>query len=160
MAKSFRTIGLDFIDSAPKRTVVRVHFGHPPAAVFAALADAPGWGRWYPGFSAKSHYLTPAPYGVGSRREMIVFGRPTIETILAWDEPSRWAFAIEEATMPGISALAENYSIAGEAGGGSSLTWTMALDASMRASGVIVGAAARATFRKAAKKLDRLLAGT
>jgi hypothetical protein len=28
----------------------------------------------------------------------------------------------------------------------------------MRASGVIVGAAASATFRKAAKKLDRLLA--
>ena len=52
---------------------------------------------------------------------MIVLGRPTIETILAWDEPSRWAFAIEEATMPGISALAEDCSVAGEAGGRSSL---------------------------------------
>jgi len=91
---------------------------------------------------------------------MIVFGRPTIETIIAWDEPSRWAFAIEEATMPGISALAENYSIAGEANGGSWLTWTMAVDASRKASGVIAGAAGSATFRKAAKKLDRLLAGT
>ena len=42
MAKTFRTVGLDFIDSALQRTVVRVHLGHPPAAVFAALADAPG----------------------------------------------------------------------------------------------------------------------
>ena len=49
MAKTFRTVGLKLIDSAPKRTVVRVHFGHSPAAVFAALADAPGWGRWFPG---------------------------------------------------------------------------------------------------------------
>lgn len=158
MAKTFRSVGLDFIDSAPQRTVVRVHFGHPPAAVFAALADAPGWGRWFPGFSARSHYLTPAPYGVGSRREMIVFGRPTIETILAWDEPSQWAFAIEAAAVPGISALAENYSIEAEAGGGCSLTWTMALAASMRVSGVVIGAAARATFRRAAANLDRLLA--
>ena len=91
---------------------------------------------------------------------MIVFGRPTIETILAWDEPSRWAFAIEQATMPGISALAEDYRIAGEASGGSSLTWTMAFDASMGVSGLVVGAAARATFRKAAQQLDRLLAST
>ena len=158
MAKTFRTVGLDFIDSAPRRTIVRVPFSHPPAAVFAALADAPGWGRWFPGFSTRSHYLTPAPHGVGSRREMIVFGRPTIETILAWDEPSRWTFAIEQATMPGISALAEDYRIAGEANGGSSLTWTMAFDASMGFSGLVLGAAARATFRKAAQQLDRLLA--
>jgi uncharacterized protein YndB with AHSA1/START domain len=158
MAKTFRAVGLDFIDSAPQRTVVRVHFGHPPAAVFAALADAPGWGRWFPGFSAKSHYQTPAPYGVGSRREMIVFGRPTIETILAWDEPSRFAFAIQQATMPGISALAENYSIEAEADG-SSLTWTMALDASAGAAGVIFGAIGGATFKAAARKLDRLLVG-
>jgi uncharacterized protein YndB with AHSA1/START domain len=159
MAKTFRTVGLDFLDSAPKRTVVRVHFGHSPSAVFAALADAPGWGRWFPGFSAKSHYLTPAPYGVGSRREMIVFGRPVTETILAWDEPSRWAFAIEAVTMPGVRALAEDYRIAAETGGGSTLTWTLAFDASSRASGVIVAAASSATFRKAAQKLDRLLAG-
>jgi uncharacterized protein YndB with AHSA1/START domain len=158
MAKTFETVGLDFIDSAPKRTVVRVHFAHPPAAVFAALADAPGWGRWFPGFSAKSHYLTPAPYGVGSRREMIVLGRPTIERVIAWDEPSRFAFAIEEATMPGISALAEDYSIAGEPDGSSSLTWTMALDASVGAAGVIFGSIGGATVGKAARKLDRLLA--
>jgi uncharacterized protein YndB with AHSA1/START domain len=157
MAKTFRTVGLDFIDSAPNRTVVRVPFDHPPAAVFAALADAPGWGRWFPGFSVKSHYLTPAPYGVGSRREMIVFGRPVTETILAWAEPSRWAFAIEAATMPGISALAEDYRLADEPGG-SSLTWTMAYDASSGAAGLIVGAAASGSFRKAGRKLNQLLA--
>jgi len=158
MAKTFRAVGLDFFDSAPQRTVVRVPLAHPPSAVFAALADAPGWGRWFPGFSARSHYLTPPPYGVGSRREMIVFGRPTVETILAWDEPSRWAFAIQTATMPGISALAEDYRIAPEAGG-SSLTWTMALAASPRLAGALAGAAAGATFRKAARNLDRMLAG-
>jgi uncharacterized protein YndB with AHSA1/START domain len=158
MARTFRTVGLAFVDSAPARTVVTVHLGHPPAAVFAALADAPGWGRWFPGFSARSHYLTPAPHGVGSRREMIVFGRPIIETIIAWDEPARWAFAIEAATMPGIAALAEDYRIAAEAAGGSSLTWTMALDASVTAAGVVIGALASATFRTAARKLDRLLA--
>jgi len=91
---------------------------------------------------------------------MIVLGRPTIERVIAWDEPSRFAFAIEEAAMPGISALAENYSIAGEPDGSSSLTWTMALDASAGAAGVIFAAIGSATFGKAARKLDRLLAGT
>ncbi len=87
---------------------------------------------------------------------MVVFGRPVTETILAWDEPSRFAFAIEAATMPGISALAEDYRVADEPGG-SSLTWTMAYDASSGAAGLIVGASASAAFRRAGRKLNQLL---
>jgi hypothetical protein len=160
VAKTLKAVGLDFLESAPRRSTVQVHIDHPASAVFAALADDPaGWGKWFPGFSKTGQYVTPAPYGVGSQRKMTMGGLALTETVLAWEQPTRWAYFVDRATMPGIRAFAEEYRIDAVGEDKSTLTWTMAVDLApfMRPVGPIMSAAAGSMFRKAGKKLNRHL---
>lgn len=49
------------------------------------------------------------------------------DTILAWDEPSHWAFRVSKAGAPFAKALAEDYRIT-SAGDGSIVQWTIAME--------------------------------
>jgi hypothetical protein len=159
MAKNLNPVGLDFLANAPYRVVAELRVGHSIAAVFEAIAERPeDWGRWYPGFGDGGRYSTPQPPGVGTIREMRVGGLPVTETLIAWDEPTRWAFFINRATMPGIRALAEDYQLAPD-GDATVLTWTLALDLAPAAKplGLILGPATKALGRRAFGNLDRRL---
>jgi Polyketide cyclase / dehydrase and lipid transport len=156
MAKDLRPVGLDFFESAPHRYVTTAQIGHPVDAVFAALADDPaGWAKWFPGFSDKSKWLTPAPHGVGSQREMVMRGQSITETIIAWDASTRWSYFIARATMPGIRVFAEDYALK-PVDGGTELTWTVALDALGPVAGLL-GKMGGKQFKTAAANLDKLL---
>jgi carbon monoxide dehydrogenase subunit G len=160
MAKNLRAVGLEFLASAPNRTVTQVRLAQPIEVVFGAIAEHPEhWGSWYPGFGAGG-YTSPAPHGVGSVREMKVGGLLTIETMLAWDAPSRWAFYISKATMPGIRAFAEDYALAPDGADGTLLTWTLAVELAPAAKplGPLLGKAGPKLTRRAFAKLDRRLA--
>jgi hypothetical protein len=75
MAKDLAPVTSDFFDSAPQRSSTRIRLNHPPAAVFAALAEDPaGWGAWFPGFGRDGRYLGPGPFGVGTQRQVSVRG--------------------------------------------------------------------------------------
>jgi carbon monoxide dehydrogenase subunit G len=158
MAKNLTAVGLDFLASAPNRTVTQVRLKQPVEVVFGALAEQPeSWGSWYPGFGAGG-YTSPAPHGVGSVREMKVGGLLTVETILAWDAPSRWAFYISKATMPGIRSFAEDYALAPD-GAGTVLTWTLAVDLAPAAKplGPLLGKLGPRLTRRAFANLERRL---
>ncbi|MCW2524406.1 MAG: polyketide cyclase [Frankiales bacterium] len=159
MAKNLRAVGLDFLDTAPSRTVAQLRIGHPVAEVFAALADHPeDWGSWYPGFGQGGHYVPPTPPGLGATRAMKVGGLLTTETIIAWDAPTRWAFYISRATMPGIRAFAEDYQLASD-GAETVLTWTLAVDLAPAGKplGPVLGKFGPALSRRAFANLDRHL---
>jgi uncharacterized protein YndB with AHSA1/START domain len=156
MASDLAPVDLSFFASAPHRTVREVQIAAPPEKVFDALArDPAGWGLWFPGFSKNGRYLTPSPHGVGSEREMRLGGTPLVETVIAWDEPTRWAFRVSRATMPGIRAMAEDYRITPK-DGGSVLTWTVALDGAGPMK-FVVGAVAGAIVARAGRNLERRL---
>ena len=128
------------------------------AWLFAALAHDPaGWGEWFPGFSRDGRYVTPAPHGVGSQREVRVGRTRLVETVLAWEEGRRWAFTIAEGGMPGVKALAEDYVVEPE-GSGSRLTWTLATETSPHLAGKVTGALTGVLGKRAFGKLDRVLA--
>jgi carbon monoxide dehydrogenase subunit G len=159
MAKNLRAVGLDFLASAPNRTVTQVRLTQPIEVVFSAIAEHPDrWRSWYPGFGAGG-YTSPEPHGVGSVREMKVGGLLTIETMLAWDAPSRWAFYISKATMPGIRAFAEDYALAPD-GTGTVLTWTLAVELAPAAKplGPLLGKVGPKLTRRAFANLERRLA--
>src|SRR4051794_4323171 len=119
-------VGLDFLATAP----VRFDFTHalpaPAPVVWAAISADPATWTWFPGL-ADAHYDSPSPHGVGTRRSVVMDGTAYRETLLAWDEPTRWAYRVDESGDATFRALAEDWIMA-EAAGGSTLTWTFAVD--------------------------------
>jgi len=123
-----RPVGIDFLDTAPYRHVATEVVHRPPEAIFAAIATDPaGWGTWFPGFNRAGRYLSDPPHGVGSVREVSMARIRYTETIIAWDEPDRWAFRVTRSTAPLAHAMAEEYRVSSH-GHHSVVQWTFAID--------------------------------
>lgn len=80
------------------------------------------------------------------------------ETILAWDEPERWVYRVDEMTVPLAHALVEEWAIRPE-GAGSIVRWTFAIDPRtlFRASAAIAPKVMGSLFRKAMRNLSAQL---
>ena len=126
MAHHLRTVELDFVDDAPHRFVFEAVVPAPKETVFAAISDDPSTWTWWPGHEGGA-YETPPPHGVGSRREMHMGESQYRETILAWDEPTRWAYRVDESADSLIDALVEEWVVEGD-GESSAVRWTFAVE--------------------------------
>ena len=103
-------VDLDFLNTAPTRLATTVKVSRPPGEVFAAFAHDPAnWGEFFPGFDRTGSYHTPGPHGVGSRCTKRVIGIEVEETILAWDEGTRFAFRVDSTAAPAFHAWVEEY---------------------------------------------------
>jgi hypothetical protein len=123
-----RPEGLDFTTTAPRRWTFSAPVTARPAEVFAALsADPSTWAAWFPGLSA-GHYEGDHPPGLGSGREVTVGRTRYRETIIAWDAPHRWAYRVDETTVPMAHALVEEWTVAPGAADTSVVSWTFAID--------------------------------
>lgn len=168
MKYTLRAEPIEFVQTAPRRRAWSADLQASPKQVFAALTDDPAtWRGWFPGLTG-AHWLAEAPdatdggptHGVGARREIRLV-KPVVfhETIMAWEEPSRWAYRVDTATVPMANALIEEWTIE-ERGTGSHVTWTFACDPkavislTLRFTPWFMGN----TFRRAMKNLDRKLA--
>jgi hypothetical protein len=119
-------VGLDFLATAPVRFDYVAPLPAPPATVFGAISADPSTWTWFPGL-ADARYESAPPFGVGTIRSVVMDGVAYRETLLAWDEPSRWAYRVDESSDATFRALAEDWVVAAE-GLGSTLTWTFAVD--------------------------------
>ena len=158
MPTSLRAVDLDFLETARHRVTVTEVLPAPPEAVFAALAEDPaGWGAWFPGFSDAGRYVTPGPHGVGSQREVFARGSRFLETILVWEPGRRWAFRVDEAGLPAVRALAEDFTLTPE-GSGTRVDYTMAQETSPGFVGGLIIRFAGGQLRKALQNLGTHLA--
>ena len=158
MRWDLRPVGPDFLDTAPRRFTHTAVVRRPPDALFETIArDPAGWGEWFPGFDRSGHWLTGGPPGTGSRRAVRMAGVSYEETILAWQEPTRFAFRLDRASAPLAHALAEDYRIA-EHRSGSTLEWTFAVDprALMRPASRLLDPALARLLRRMAANLERI----
>jgi hypothetical protein len=155
MAHRLRTVGLDFVETAPVRLVFAREMSAAPEAVFRALAeDVPGWADWY---SAISH---ARPLDDGARRDVRLKGGTRFEeTVLAAKEPEVYAYRVDVTNAPGMRALVEEWRLL-PAGTGTRVQWTFAADGTaafrlvLRAARTGLGRA----FRDAVLSLDRRIA--
>jgi hypothetical protein len=131
-------VALDFLDAAPVRFHYTAPLPAPVADVFATISADPSTWTWFPGL-ADAGYDSPPPFGVGTRRSVVMEGVTYRETLLAWDEPTRWAYRVDESSDASFRALAEDWVMAG-ADRGSTLTWTFAVDPQPELLEVIQGA--------------------
>jgi carbon monoxide dehydrogenase subunit G len=160
MAKTFAALDTTFFSSASHRITVDVRVNQPIERVFTAVAEHPEqWYRWFPGFGRDSQYTSPQPHGVGSTRRVEVGRRPMEEVVIAWQAPTRWAFAITRASMPGITALAEDYRLDAVDDRITVVSWTFAAELAprLRPVGPLLLRGARPLVTRAFHKLDRVL---
>ena len=116
-----RPVDLDFVRTAPRHHVNEAIVPAPISRVFGAVSGDPsGWRDWFPGFSS-GHYEGAS--GVGAVRVVKYQGTTFRETILAWDEPSRWTFRVDSSTVPIANALIEDWTFE-DAPGGTLARWT------------------------------------
>ena len=157
---------MSFVERAPVRHVFTKVVAAPRAAVFAAIADPPGWPAWFPGVRS-ARYSSPSPHGVGSIREADVSGTRWVEEMIAWDEGRRWAYTVIEASTPLASAQVEVFECAdavldGGAGAlGTRVTWTLAIEPRLlqKLTGPIAPLVMGRVFERAMANLESRLRG-
>lgn len=157
---------MSFVERAPVRHVFTKVVAAPRAAVFAAIADPPGWPAWFPGVRS-ARYSSPPPHGVGSIREADVSGTRWVEEMIAWDEGRRWAYTVIEASTPLASAQVEVFECAdavldGGAGAlGTRVTWTLAIEPRLlqKLTGPIAPLVMGRVFERAMANLESRLRG-
>lgn len=154
-----RPVDLDFLQTAPLRMTFANTLRATPGAVFDAIAhDVASLPHWY-GAVADAQYGGSGPFGVGTKRRVrLVGGVAFHEQVLAWDTPHRYAYRIERTTVPGIRAMAEEWTVL-PTPAGTRVAWTMAVDAALPTAMAVRASApgiAVAT-RRAMGRLDRML---
>jgi uncharacterized protein YndB with AHSA1/START domain len=153
-----RPVGLEFLDEAPLRVEVEVSCSLPRATVWGAFVDPTSWADWFPGVEVAAYPEQDPPYGPGTIRTARVSGELFEETILAWDEPSRWTYRIDRSTAPLASAQVESTELEEAAEGGTLVRWILASDPSeqfAKAAEVLPGILER-RLAEALRNLERL----
>lgn len=152
-----RAVGLEFARTAPHRFQYREPIAASPASVFAAISAHPSTWTWFAGVEDGT-YEGPGPTGVGTRRSVRIGGVKYRETILAWDEPRRWAYRVDETSSPLFEALMEDWVIEPD-GDTTTLAWTFAFEPLPDTEAMFLGARELigTTFHDAAVALDATL---
>lgn len=116
-----------WIDTAPVRLVNRVDINATPEQTWAALEDASAWPRWATVIT-NVEWTSPQPFGIGTTRTVTMRGRMVAyEEFITWAQPSRMGFRFNEASMDGVRAFAERYTLDPLPGGGTRVEWVMAM---------------------------------
>ena len=91
-----QAVELDFIERAPLQFSNVIELNATPDVVFDVLADIDSWPKWFEGMTS-SAWLTPAPYGQGSQRQVTLLGLVKVdETFLVWQPGKRFCFRFEQ----------------------------------------------------------------
>lgn len=133
-ATALEPVSLDFLNSAPVRVQRSMIVRCTSAELFSLVArDPSSWGRWCPGFTTASAWLSAEPHGVGSRRKMRAFGRDFDETILAWEPNKRFAFRVDRGTGATTRGFVEDWWLDAVDGDkhATYATWAMAMDTAL-----------------------------
>jgi uncharacterized protein YndB with AHSA1/START domain len=159
--RRLRAEGVEFVDRAPRVFVFESVLDAGIEAVWAAISADPVTWTWFPGLRDAA-YLSPAPHGVGSTRQVTMSGTVYRETILAWDPPTRWAYRVDECSAPMAEALVEDWTLSSDHYAGGTVTvvrWSFAVDPGpvfrlgLFAAPHVMGS----LFRRAMQNLDREL---
>lgn len=126
MTHRLRTVDLEFLEKARHRFIFEASIPASREMVFGAISADPSTWTWWPGHDEGS-YESPPPHGVGSRRHMRMGESWYRETILAWDEPTRWAYRVDESADSVLDALVEEWVVEGD-GDRSTVRWTFAVE--------------------------------
>ena len=117
-------IGDRFLLDAPLIIPATVVLPHSPEQVWEALGSDEMW-SWFPAID-RLRWLTPEPREAGCIRELRIGRLLTVrEEFYRWDVGRRATFRVTHQSRRLLKALAEDFLLDPQPGGGTSLTWTM-----------------------------------
>ncbi|MTV27457.1 SRPBCC family protein [Nitriliruptoraceae bacterium ZYF776] len=116
-----------FVATAPLRAHASRQVPAAPDEVFAVLADAPGWSRWFPGLSSAT-WTSPAPHGVGSTRTVRVGPARVDERFVVWEPGARFGFTFTGSNLPVARAGVELVELVDIGDGRTRVSYTMAVE--------------------------------
>jgi uncharacterized protein YndB with AHSA1/START domain len=128
----------------------------PIARVFDAISGDPhSWSSWFPGFTKGAYEGAP---GLGAKRWVRVGGTTYRETIIAFDEPSRYAWRVDSSSAPLARALVEEWTMKPR-DDATLVRWTFAIDPRplFRVASPLAAAVMRRLFARAMRNLGERL---
>ncbi len=108
--RSYRPVGLDYLETAPVRAALRQSLPASAETVFAAFEEPDFWTAWV-GPIDEVVWTSPKPFGVGTTRDIVGRGSRISEEFIAWQAPRRIAFYFTDGNNPLFAALAEEYAL-------------------------------------------------
>lgn len=120
-----RPADVTFAASAKKQFTYDVAVPGSGAAAFRAVTEPELLGRWLPDVKSPK-WLTSAPHGVGSVREVRVAGIAVHEKVLVWEPGERFVFCIVRANVPLLRRMVEDFRMTRMESGGTRVQWTIA----------------------------------
>lgn len=105
--RTLRPVDLTFVDEAPVIHTLHLDLDAAPDRVYAHLSDSPATWTWMP--SVKGGRWLDDARGVGARREILLGPARITETVLAADPGIRWAYRVDESSLPMAAALLEDW---------------------------------------------------
>ncbi|MFD6104279.1 SRPBCC family protein [Nocardia salmonicida] len=127
MARTLAPIGDEFLTTASLILSAHLDLPHTPEQVWEALGSD-GMGSWM-AILDRVTWHSPRPFAVGARRSARLARLITLhEQYYRWDAPRRASFRVTAINFPLVRGWAEDFLVEPHAGGGTRLTWTMAID--------------------------------
>ena len=124
--QDYDPVEADFLAHAPVRVVSQVRIRAAAELVFSVLEDGASWPVFVSAIR-KVEWTSERPWGVGTTRTVHMRGGTVAEEVFfAWDPGRRMAFRITRSNLRLFRALAEDWAVAPNADGTSTLTWTFA----------------------------------
>jgi Polyketide cyclase / dehydrase and lipid transport len=126
MAYALKPIDDGWFETAPLVVPATVKLDAPVERVWEALGSDAMW-SWAP-IIDRVGWITPRPHAAGSIRRLRLLGLNTIEEeFYRWEVNRRATFRVTHQSRPMLDGLAEDFSLEPLPGGGTALTWTMAI---------------------------------
>jgi hypothetical protein len=93
--------------------------------VFETIARPERLDRWIPDLNG-ARWLTAAPYGVGSVREVRLGFIRVDERVLVWEPGQRFAFSVVKASLPVLRRMVEDFRLSSIGSDRTRVQWTIA----------------------------------
>ncbi|PIE19221.1 MAG: hypothetical protein CSA66_02740 [Proteobacteria bacterium] len=122
---SVRPADIGFVDRARHRFTYDYRVAASATEVFEAVSDPEAFARWFPDLRA-ARWLTVAPHGAGSVREVALKLIAVRERVLAYEPGRRFAFTITGANRPLLAKMVEDFRLTARDDGTTRVQWTVA----------------------------------
>ena len=143
--KTLAPMDLEFLTNPPESMEFAATIDASAAKVFEILADPGKLGLWLQDFKG-ANWLTEAPHGVGSKREVRLKLVTVRERFLAWEPGKRFAFVMDASSLPIVEAMGEDMRLESRGDNRCEVRWKVCYTSTTL--GKIVRPIARAIFGK------------
>jgi hypothetical protein len=143
--KTLAPMDLEFLANPPEAMEFAATIDASAVQVFDILADPGKLGLWLKDFKG-ANWLTEAPHGVGSEREVRLKLITVRERFLAWDPGKRFAFVMDATSLPIVEAMGEDMRLEPRGDNRCEVRWRVCYAPTLV--GKVVRPVARAVFGK------------